>query len=131
MNYYILLGVPIDADQETIRSAFRTQVRRYHPDAGEGSSAEKFRQLVEAYTTLNDPLRRRLYDRTLYGTRPSGRAVVEPLVASNRLRPTWTAARLNPLPADLRWRRLLDDVFDDVFESMDDWIFWSPIRRRY
>jgi len=131
MNYYILLGVPLDADQETIRSAFRMQVRRYHPDAGEGSSAEKFRQLVEAYTTLNDPMRRRLYDRTVYGNGPSGRTFIGPRVMPVRLETTWTAVRLYPPPADLRWRILLDDLFDDVFESMDDWISWRPSRRRY
>jgi curved DNA-binding protein CbpA len=54
MNCYSVLGVPSDADSETIRSAFRILARRYHPDSGSGSSAEKFRQIVEAYETLSD-----------------------------------------------------------------------------
>jgi curved DNA-binding protein CbpA len=86
MDYYVLLGVPRTADADTIRSAFRALVRRYHPDAGEGSSTQKFRQIVEAYETLADPIRRRQYDRSLdpprvvrrpdrfYSTRP------EPLI---------------------------------------------------
>ncbi|NWF83362.1 MAG: J domain-containing protein, partial [Bryobacteraceae bacterium] len=49
MTHYAVLGVPHDADERSIRSAFRTLVRRYHPDAGEGSSADTFRRLVEAY----------------------------------------------------------------------------------
>lgn len=41
MNYYIILGVPVDAADETIRHAFRELARRYHPDAGAGSSVAK------------------------------------------------------------------------------------------
>lgn len=31
-NYYAILGVPADADQETIKRAYRQLARRYHPD---------------------------------------------------------------------------------------------------
>src|SRR6187200_2963196 len=65
MNYYVVLGIAEDADRETIRSAFRAMVRRYHPDAGAGASSDAFRRVVEAYETLNDPERRRVYDRGL------------------------------------------------------------------
>jgi DnaJ-class molecular chaperone len=65
MNYYIILGVSRTADRETIRSAFRALARRYHPDAGTGSCARKFRDVVEAYETLIDPVARNRYDRTL------------------------------------------------------------------
>ena len=54
MNYDVRLGVSSDADSDTIRSAFRALVRRYRPDAGEGSSAQRFREIVEAYETLTD-----------------------------------------------------------------------------
>ena len=39
MTFYAILGVPRDADQDTIRNAYKALVRRYHPDAGAGSSA--------------------------------------------------------------------------------------------
>jgi curved DNA-binding protein len=80
MNYYLLLGVPQDADAETIRSAFRVLARRYHPDAGEGSSAERFREVLDAYETLNDPTRRWHYDRALQ-ERPLRPRFAEPLIA--------------------------------------------------
>ena len=35
MNYYVVLGIAEDADEETIRSAFRALARRYHPDVDE------------------------------------------------------------------------------------------------
>jgi curved DNA-binding protein CbpA len=93
MNYYILLGIPEDADEETTRRAFRALVRRYHPDVGAGSSPEKFREIVDAYETLRDPVRRASYDSSLRTARISGRQAssepiwaeptrVEPLVES-------------------------------------------------
>lgn len=69
MNFYAILGVPIDADPEAIRRAYRILARRYHPDKGAGSSSEKFRQIAEAYDTLIDPRRRQGYDLSL--TEPS------------------------------------------------------------
>jgi curved DNA-binding protein CbpA len=72
MNYYAVLGVDADADEKTIRSAFRALARRYHPDAGEGSSEAKFRQVLQAYEVLSNPVRRRQYDqsRAALKTRP-------------------------------------------------------------
>jgi curved DNA-binding protein CbpA len=80
VNYYLVLGVPQDADADTIRRAFRALARRYHPDAGQGSSAERFRQIATAYETLTDPIRRQAYDRTLETRRPRTADDVEPLV---------------------------------------------------
>lgn len=42
MDYYVVLGIAEDADEETIRSAFRALPRRYHPDVGAGSSPVQF-----------------------------------------------------------------------------------------
>ena len=52
MDYYVLLGIAEDADEETIRSAFRALARRYHPDVGAGSSPIEFQRAREAYETL-------------------------------------------------------------------------------
>jgi curved DNA-binding protein CbpA len=65
MNYYMILGVPLDANDESIRHAFRVLARRFHPNAGVGSSAEKFHRIFEAYETLRNPARRAAYDRSL------------------------------------------------------------------
>ena len=59
MDYYVVLGIAEDADEETIRSAFRALARRYHPDVGAGSSPVQFQRAREAYETLVDPERRR------------------------------------------------------------------------
>jgi len=93
MNYYLLLGVPQDADADTIRSAFRVLARRYHPDAGEGSSAERFREVLAAYETLNDPTRRRHYDRALQEGLLRRRPFVEPLSAQAAPEPMFSRRR--------------------------------------
>jgi curved DNA-binding protein CbpA len=81
MNFYAVLGIPRDADDEAIRNAYRILVRRYHPDRGIGSSAEKFRQVREAYETLMDPVSRRSYDVSLRTSAIDAAVRIEPMVS--------------------------------------------------
>ena len=119
MNYYLLLGVPQDADADTIRSAFRVLARRYHPDAGEGSSAERFREVLAAYETLNDPARRWHYDRALRRPVPRPR-VVEPLRAQ---------AAPEPMLSRRREVQHLDELMDVLFQAWNEMYFYAPRRR--
>lgn len=126
MNYYDVLGIPFDADEETIRSAFRNLARRYHPDAGEGSSVERFREVTEAYDTLSDPAHRRVYDLSLRRVRQRV-APVEPLTAGpvpfTRCTPTTTRIFFHDtLRPD--W----DDLSDEILRSIDDF-FGPPLFR--
>ena len=57
---YSVLGVPRDANEPTIRRAFRKQARKAHPDGG--GSVDQFNLLKSAYDILSDPDRRRRYD---------------------------------------------------------------------
>lgn len=61
---YQVLGVPTDADEETIRRAYREAALRDHPDRNPGDLAaeERFKAASEAYATLRDPDARRRYD---------------------------------------------------------------------
>ena len=60
-DYYVILGIGSDATQDEIRSAYRRQAKKHHPDcSGEGS--EPFLAIGEAYEVLGDPERRRAYD---------------------------------------------------------------------
>jgi curved DNA-binding protein len=63
-DYYALLGVPRDSDQDAIRRAYRKLARKYHPDLNSDSDAEdRFKELGEAYEVLSDPDKRERYDR--------------------------------------------------------------------
>jgi curved DNA-binding protein len=63
-DYYEVLGVPRDADHDTIRRAYRKLAREYHPDLNSESDAEdRFKELGEAYEVLSDAEKRERYDR--------------------------------------------------------------------
>jgi hypothetical protein len=61
-DYYEVLQLSPNADQDTIDRVYRTLVKRYHPDNRETGNAERFRQVVEAHRVLSDPERRAGYD---------------------------------------------------------------------
>jgi DnaJ-class molecular chaperone len=64
-DYYKTLGVPENADNETIRKAFRTLAFKYHPDKNIGhekEAEEKFKDINEAYGVLCDADKRQQYD---------------------------------------------------------------------
>jgi molecular chaperone DnaJ len=73
---YELLGVARDADEQTIKKAFRSLARKLHPDVSDDPQAEeKFKAAAEAYEILSDPERRAIYDRYGHeGLRSGGRA---------------------------------------------------------
>lgn len=58
-----MLGVAKDANQKTIKDAFRTLALKYHPDRNkEAGAEERFKEIAEAYAILSDPKKRAEYD---------------------------------------------------------------------
>ena len=68
-NYYKILEVDKDASQEIIEKAYKTLVKRYHPDLQTGidkiNSEEKIKKINEAYDILSDKEKRQNYDNKL------------------------------------------------------------------
>jgi molecular chaperone DnaJ len=63
-DYYEVLGVDKNADEETIKKAYRTLAKKYHPDMnpGDAEAEKKFKEASEAYAVLSDSEKRRQYD---------------------------------------------------------------------
>lgn len=64
MDYYKILGVSAQAEEEQIKQAYRRLAKKYHPDLNPNDSEaeEKFKNVVEAYEILGDTDKRKEYD---------------------------------------------------------------------
>ncbi|UCG12565.1 MAG: J domain-containing protein [Deltaproteobacteria bacterium] len=100
-NYYVILGVSPTADQQKIQKAYRTVVKKFHPDAtGTRESAERFLEIKEAYETLTDEVRRKEYDEE-FARRGS-------------------TLRITKVPEIVEKRTTLFDQMDDYFSLVDE-----------
>jgi molecular chaperone DnaJ len=65
VDFYELLEVSRDADETTLKSAYRKMAVRYHPDKNPGcqDSEARFKAINQAYDCLKDPQKRAAYDR--------------------------------------------------------------------
>ena len=63
-DYYEVLGVDRNADDATLKRAYRKLAKKYHPDTnpGDKDAEAKFKEASEAYAVLSDPDKRRQYD---------------------------------------------------------------------
>jgi curved DNA-binding protein len=63
-DYYSILGLDENADQDQIKSAYRKLAKQHHPDLNPGNAEAEnlFKQVNEANDVLSDPQRRAQYD---------------------------------------------------------------------
>jgi len=63
-DYYEVLGVDKNADDASIKKAYRVLAKKYHPDMnpGDAEAEKKFKEASEAYAVLSDPDKKRQYD---------------------------------------------------------------------
>ncbi|GIL49380.1 hypothetical protein Vafri_5746 [Volvox africanus] len=78
-DYYKILGVSKDADDNQLKKAYYKLAQKWHPDKNPNNveaATEKFKEISEAYDVLSDPQKRTVYDQFgeegLKGGMPSG-----------------------------------------------------------
>ena len=64
-DYYAILGVPKNADEKAIKSAYRKLARTHHPDVNpdKPEAEARFKEINEAYAVLSDGEKRKMYDK--------------------------------------------------------------------
>ncbi len=62
LDYYEILQISPNADQETIDRIYRLLAKRHHPDNGSTGDADKFDIITKAYRVLSEPESRQEYD---------------------------------------------------------------------
>ena len=65
LNYWSLLGVSPDCDSNELKSAFRKEARKWHPDLNKNdvNAEERFKLINEAYAILSDPKKRKEWEK--------------------------------------------------------------------
>jgi len=85
-DYYEVLGIGRDADDQQVKSAYRKMALQYHPDRnpGDPEAEERFKECAEAYSVLSDGQKRAAYDRFGHaGVQGSGAQGFDPGVFSD------------------------------------------------
>ena len=62
INYYEVLQISPEAEQETVQRVYRVLAARFHPDNAESGDIERFLQITQAYQVLINPAKRADYD---------------------------------------------------------------------
>ena len=81
-DYYYFLGIPQNASAEDIKKAYRKLSLKYHPDKNENDDyfSDRFKEVREAYETLTDPQRKRIYDQNLGSQQRNVKSILPPKI---------------------------------------------------
>ncbi|WDF46095.1 DnaJ domain-containing protein [Chryseobacterium sp. KACC 21268] len=81
-DYYYFLGIPQNASAEDIKKAYRKLSLKYHPDKNENDDyfSDRFKEVKEAYETLTDPQRKRIYDQNLNSQQRNVKSILPPKI---------------------------------------------------
>ena len=81
-DYYYFLGIPQNASAEDIKKAYRKLSLKYHPDknANDVYFSDRFKEVREAYETLTDPQRKKIYDQNLGSQQRNVKSILPPKI---------------------------------------------------
>ena len=89
-TYYDILGIAFDAKSDEIKEAFPKLAIEYHPDKNLNNpdyDSEKFYKVYEAYETLNDEEKRKIYNETQLILIKSNEIIRQPKQLKNGMNP--------------------------------------------
>lgn len=117
-DYYVVLGLTVDATPAQIKQAYRRKALELHPDHY-GPDVEPFLEVQEAYAVLSDPRRRDAYDRSVQQARRiKVRSAAAPDIIGPRRPP---AEPLVPQQAPLDWGDVpIPESSWTFFQSFDE-----------
>ena len=112
-NYYKLLGIDPKADRQTVKQAYLSRVKEWHPDKNPDrteEAEEKTKALNQAYQILKDPEARKNYDRMLRYTKGKDfKAYINDEAISDKIDKAYPA-----LKSALKNVRVLYSLFKDA-----------------
>ena len=74
-DFYEELGIKKNATKREIKSSYRSLVKKHHPDIG--GEKERFLAIQNAWETLNDPIKKEIYDKQVFSSQPTFNEVNE------------------------------------------------------
>lgn len=107
-DYYAILGVSPDAQEEELKKAYRRLALQHHPDKnpGNGAAEDRFKEISEAYAVLADHAKRRQYDAS---------------------RPTHTGT--GSAPGGFRYSQ--EEIFRDLFSNPEASAVFAEMTREF
>lgn len=139
IDYYEVLQISPNAEQDTVQRVYRLLAQRFHPDNQETGDTERFRELTEAYHVLNDPEQRAQYDILHHqvrqdrirlvndGIKAKSDFEVERLVRLAVLEALYSKRRLHPNDPGI-FDRDLEDLTGSSREHLE-FTFWYLLQR--
>jgi molecular chaperone DnaJ len=102
-DYYEILGVSKNADDDDVKKAFRRLAMKYHPDRNPDDKVaeEKFKEAREAYEVLADSRRRSAYDQFGHNAPDAG----------------GFGAGMGGGPGGMNFSDIFGDIFGDMFSG--------------
>lgn len=116
MTYYDILQVSMEASDEVIKAAYKSLVKKYHPDSGIESDVNQFLKVEEAYETLSDSESRKKYDESLRAEKKEEKIQVKEPEGF------FTSAEKNT--ETKKRKRMWRWSAGNIFESLFGFLFW-------
>ena len=129
VDYYSILEVGFDADADRIRTAWKTQAIKWHPDKNPGKDTTlRMQQINEAYLILKDQEARQLYDQEYRRFRSYQQ---QQTYAEREHRSQWKQEASTPGAKTYRSEPFSTTFEDSSYEVFDETLYkWMSNARR-